>query len=84
MDSPKFIVSNQRKESISIQRCMAQSGKKRTVLFVLMLYVSVNNFSVISGQFPVYLGQTSTKQWAMCLAKNLVCATNKTSDQPVQ
>ena len=25
-------------------------------LFVLKLYVKVNNFSVISGQFPVFFG----------------------------
>ena len=28
-----------------------------------MLYVPVNKFSVISGQFPVFWGWTSTKQW---------------------
>ena len=28
-----------------------------------MLYVPVNKFLVISGQFPVFLGWTSTKQW---------------------
>ena len=25
-------------------------------LFVLMLYIAVNNFSVMSGQFPAFLG----------------------------
>ena len=31
-------------------------------LFVLMLYVPVNIFSVTSGHFPVFLGWTSTTQ----------------------
>ena len=28
----------------------------RFCLFALMVYVPVNNFSVMSGQFPVFLG----------------------------
>ena len=36
-------------------------------LFVLILYVPVNKFSVMSGQF--FLGWTSTKQRKNCLAK---------------
>ena len=31
-------------------------------LFLLMLYVPVNNFSVMLGQFPYLLGWTSSKQ----------------------
>ena len=38
-------------------------------LFVLMLYVPVNNFSVMLGPFPVFLGWTSTKQRIKCLAQ---------------
>ena len=34
-----------------------------------MIYVPVNNFSVMSGQFPVYLGRTSTKHWIKCFAQ---------------
>ena len=30
------------------------------VLVVLMPYIPENNFSALSGQFPVFLGQTST------------------------
>ena len=37
------------------------------VLFDLILYVPVNNFSVMSGQ--VFLGWISTKQGLMCLAQ---------------
>ena len=29
---------------------------KSLLLFVLMLYIPVNNFSVMSGKFPVFLG----------------------------
>ena len=36
-------------------------------LFTLILYVPVNNFSVMSGQ--VSLGLTSTTQGLMCLAQ---------------
>ena len=32
------------------------------VCVVLMLYIPVNNFSVMPGRFPVFLGSTSTKQ----------------------
>ena len=38
------------------------------VLFVLMLYIPVSNFSVTLGWFPVFLGWTSTKQQLKCLA----------------
>ena len=38
-------------------------------LFVLIHYVPVNYFSVMSGRFPVFLGGTSTKQWIKCLAQ---------------
>ena len=38
-------------------------------LFVLILYISVNNFSVMSGKFPVFLGKTSTKQRIKCFAQ---------------
>ena len=38
------------------------------ILFDLILYVPVNNFSVMSGQ--VFLGWTSTKQGLMCLLKD--------------
>ena len=41
----------------------------RIGLFLLILYVSVNNFSVMSGRFPVILGWTSTKQKSLCFAK---------------
>ena len=33
-----------------------------------MMYDPVNNFSVMSGRFPVFLGGTSTKQQIKCLA----------------
>ena len=38
-------------------------------IFVLMLYITVNYFSVVSGWFPVFLGWTSTKQPTKCLAQ---------------
>ena len=39
------------------------SALKQTFhLFVLMLYITVNNVLVMSGQFPVVLGEISTKQ----------------------
>ena len=38
-------------------------------LFVLMLYIPINNFSVMLRQFPFLLGSTSTKQWIKCPAK---------------
>ena len=34
-----------------------------------MLYISVNNFSVMPGLFPVFLGWTSTRQRKKCLAQ---------------
>ena len=40
-----------------------------TFMFVSMLYVSVNNFTVVSGRFPVFLGWTSTKHLIKCLAQ---------------
>ena len=40
-------------------------------MFVLILYVKVTNFSVMSGQFPVFLGWTSTKQRIKCLVHGL-------------
>ena len=45
----------------------ASHGSKLTLLIFLMLYVPVNNFSVISGQ--LFLGLTSTKQWIKYLAQ---------------
>ena len=39
------------------------STKVWTGLLYLVLYVPVNNFSVMS---PVFLGLTSTKQWIKC------------------
>ena len=32
------------------------------ILFVFMLYIPVNNFSVMLGLFPYFPGWTSTKQ----------------------
>ena len=37
------------------------------ILFDFILYVPVNNFSVMSGRLS--LGLTSTKQWLMCFAQ---------------
>ena len=37
-----------------------------SLCFLLMPYVPVNNFSVMSGQYPVFLGWTSTKQQIKC------------------
>ena len=49
---------------------MAPLNDVRTIfIFVLMLYVIVNNFSVMSGRFPVFLGWTSTKQRIKGLAQ---------------
>ena len=39
------------------------------ILFVLMLYIQVNNFSVMLGHFPVFLGYTNTKQRIKYLAQ---------------
>ena len=39
----------------------------QTRLFCLILYIPVNNLSVISGR--VFLGSASTKQGLMCLAQ---------------
>ena len=37
---------------------------------LLMFYIPVNKFSVMSGRFPVYLGKTSAKQSMFkCLAQ---------------
>ena len=44
-------------------------------LLDLILYIPVNNFSVMSGQ--VFLGQTSTKQWI-----NVSCSREQHSDFP--
>ena len=44
-------------------------------LFDLILYVSVNNLSVMSGQ--VFLCLTSTKLWLMCLAQGHKAVTPK-------
>ena len=41
-------------------------------LFLLMLYVSVNNFSVTSGRCPVFLAWTSAKQRIKCQGHNTV------------
>ena len=38
-------------------------------LVALMLYLPVNNFSVISGRFPDFLGGTSTKHKMKCLTQ---------------
>ena len=39
------------------------------ILFLLMLYAPVNNFSVMLGRCSVFLGWTSTKQQIMDLAQ---------------
>ena len=39
------------------------------VLFVVMLYIPVNIFLVMSERFPVFLGWTSTKQQIECLVQ---------------
>ena len=39
------------------------------VLFVLMLYIQMNNFSVMAALFPIFLGLTCTKQQMKCLAQ---------------
>ena len=51
------------------------------ILFVLMLYIPVNNFSVMPGQYPVFMGWTSTKQLIKCLAQghNTVTPANNLS-----
>ena len=46
---------------------MEEEGSDFVCLFDLILYVPVNNFSVMSGQ--VFLGCTSTKQGLLCLAQ---------------
>ena len=43
--------------------------KLEIVLFVLLLYVPVSSFSVMSERLPVFLGRTSTKQRIKCLAQ---------------
>ena len=45
------------------------SSTGHSILFVLMLYIPVNNFSVMPGKCPVFLGRTSTKQRIKCLAQ---------------
>ena len=40
-------------------------------MFVLILNVKITNFSVMSGQFPVFLGWTSTKQRIKCLVHGI-------------
>ena len=47
--------------------CMTEN----VCIFVLFLYVSVDNFSVISGRFPVLLALTSTKIKLKCLTQGL-------------
>ena len=41
------------------------------VLFVFMFYITVNNLSVMSGRFPVFLGLNITKQRTNCQAHGL-------------
>ena len=50
-----------------------------------MLYVPVNNFSAMSGQFPAFLGWTSTKQQITCLAEghNTVTPVRLTSNPSI-
>ena len=43
--------------------------KQFLCMFVLLLYVTVNNFLVIFGFFPAFLGWTSTKQRIKCLTQ---------------
>ena len=60
-----FPIFSGKKGKLQTQYC--KSGKSMICLFDLILYVSVNNFSVMSG--GVFLGWTSTKQGLMCLAQ---------------
>ena len=53
----------------SIQTQYCESGKSMICLFDLILYVSVNNFSVMYGW--VFLGWTSSKQGLMRLAQGI-------------
>ena len=45
------------------------SDDKFTFFCVLMLFIPVNSFSVMAGQFLVFLGGTSTKQQIKCLSQ---------------
>ena len=46
---------------------MLSSMQRIICLFDLMLYLPINNFSVMSGW--IFLGGTNTKQWIKCLAQ---------------
>ena len=56
------------------------------LLFVLMLYIPVNNLSVILGHFLVFLGWTSTKQcikWFAQRTKHIVSSESRTSNPSI-
>ena len=53
----------------STQTDLSQHDWKIVCKFVLLLKVSVNNFSVMLGRFSVFLALTSTKLRIKCLAQ---------------
>ena len=52
-------------------------------LFVLMLYIPINNFSGMTGQFTVFMGWTSTKQKINILLKNSASDEFRTNDPSI-
>ena len=54
-----------------VQHCPngSEQNQNSSNEFCLMLNILINNFSVMSWQFPVFLGITSTKQPVKCLAE---------------
>ena len=64
--SPKHLV---RPLQSIIYACLPVKHVLFVCLFVLMLYVPVNNFSVMSGHVPVFLGWACSWQRIKCLAQ---------------
>ena len=49
--------------------CFVLNSSSLGCLFVLMLKIQVNTFSVMLGQFPIIQGLTNTKHRTKCLAE---------------
>ena len=73
---PAFAKVTQEKNSSTPRHLILLSDIQKEIvlwntvcLFVLMLYIPVYNFSVMLGQFSVFLGWTSSKQCIKCLVQ---------------
>ena len=50
-------------------KCIESQMVDYFVLFLMLLYIPVNNFSVLSGCLPALLGVTNAKHRLKCLAQ---------------